>query len=95
MPIVRKHALPVVHTVSDEVLKGASNFARDTIRGKNVKESAQKRFDETLNELSSKAGIMNGEGIGSYENTPINRTKKRKRKNSLKSKKKRLVDIFG
>lgn len=97
MPIVRKHAIPVVKTVGNEVIKGASNLAKDAIKGKNIKESAQKRLDETLNELSTRAGVMNGEGLGSYDNTPINRVKKRKLKNILKSKtkKKRLVDIFS
>jgi hypothetical protein len=98
LPIVKQHAVPVVKTVGQEFLKGVSNVAKDAISGKNIKLSANQRFDETLNELSNKAGVMRGNGFGSDINTPVKiKKKKRKLKQILKSnfRRKRKVDIFG
>lgn len=97
IPIVKQHAVPVVKTVGHEVIKGATNWAKDALKGKNFKESANQRLEETLNELSHKAGVMKGDGLGSDINTPI-KINKRKRKIKLilnsKIRRKRKVDIF-
>jgi hypothetical protein len=97
MPIVKQHAVPVAKTLGEEILKGAINIAKDALRGRNIKESANHRFEETLNELSHKAGVMKGDGLASDINT-LNKTNKRKRKlkQILKSnfRRKRKVDIF-
>ena len=99
MPIIQERAVPILKTVGKSVIKGTSNLARDALSGKNVKQSANDRFEETLKELSDEAGVMKGNGvIGSRVNTPIKRKKnrlmkiiqnKKKKKNS-----KRKRDIF-
>lgn len=99
MPIIKEKAVPVLQTLGKSVIKGTSNIARDALDGKNIKQSANDRFEETLKELSDKAGVMQGNGIiGSNVNTPIKRKKntlmkiirnKKKKKNS-----KRKRDIF-
>ena len=97
MPIVKQHAVPVAKTVGEQILKGATGFAKDAIRGKNIKESANQRFEETLNELSNRAGVMKGDGLVSDINTPVKiNKKKRKLKRILQSnfRRKRKVDIF-
>lgn len=84
VPIVKKHAQPIAKKVGKEALKTAANIANDTLSGKNLKESASQRIQETLTK------IPNGQfGNGHYK-------KKRKRKNSniLKLNKKRKLDIF-
>jgi hypothetical protein len=91
---MKQHAVPVAKTVGQELLKGATNIAKDAFKGRNLKESANQRFEETLTELSNKAGVMKGDGLASDINTPIK--KKRKLKKILKSnfRRKRKVDIF-
>ena len=89
MPIIKKHALPIAQSVGHSILDGASNIARDAIKGKNIKISANNRFDETLNELSKKAGIFEEQGGQGY-------IRKRKRKPKYTKKKaKRFKDIFA
>ena len=108
MPILKHHAVPAVKTVGKELLKGATNLAKDAINGKNIKESANIRFNETLNQLSDHAGvkrkideinnIMEGDGMGSNINTPILK-KKIKTKKKFKFLKtnflKKQKDIFN
>ena len=93
MPIFKEKAMPILKTVCDSVIKGTANLAKDALKGRNVRESAKDRFEETLNELSDKAG---GEGISSMTNTPINNKKKRIINiiNKKNKKKKRKRDIF-
>ena len=97
MPIFKEKAMPILKTVGDSVIRGTANIAKDALKGRNVRESAKDRFEETLNELSDKAGVMRGNGgIGSKQNTPINNKKNRIinliSKNNKKKKRKR--DIF-
>lgn len=102
VPIFKKHAVPVAKTFGHEVLKSTTNVVKDAINGKSIRESAKRRLDETLEELSNKAGIMHGEGIGSSINTPVKKFKKLQNSNkkklkqilSSKFKQKRVVDIF-
>ena len=99
MPIVKEKAVPILQSVGKSVIKGTSKLAKDAIKGKNIKQSANERFEETLKELSDKAGVMEGNGgIISNYNTPINKKKDRImkiiRKKSKKSSKKRKRDIF-
>lgn len=96
VPIFKEKAVPILKSVGDSLIKGTANVAKDALKGRNVRESANERFEETLNELSDKAGVMRGKGgIGSKFNTPINKKKNRivniirKKKN-----KKRKRDIF-
>ena len=70
MPIVKAHAKPVLKSVGESVLKGTTEFAKDALDGKDLKESAKSRIIETTEDLKSKFN-MKGKGIN---------TKKRKRK---------------
>jgi len=96
VPIFKEKAMPLLKSVGESVIKGTANVAKDAIKGRNVRESAKDRFEETLNELSDKAGVMRGHGgIASNINTPINNKKKRILKIIRKKKtKKRKRDIF-
>ena len=99
MPIVKEKAVPILQSVGKSVIKGTSKLAKDALKGKNIKQSANDRFEETLKELSDKAGVMEGNGgISSNYNTPINKKKDRImkiiRKKNKKSSKKRKRDIF-
>jgi len=99
VPIFKEHGIPLLKSVGESVLKGSSNFAKDALEGKTLKDSAKRRFEETLDEISDKAKVSKGEGgIGSSKNTPFSK-RKNKIINSLfkkksKKKKKRKLDIF-
>ena len=97
MPIIKQHGIPILKSVGESTVKGAANFATDTIAGKNIKESANKVM-ETFDELKQKAG-MKGSGINKrklLEN--FNYThKKPKLTQKINRKKKKLTrkkDIF-
>ena len=51
MPIIKQHGIPILKSVGESTVKGAANFATDTIAGKNIKESANKRLMETFDEF--------------------------------------------
>lgn len=76
VPIFEQKALPVLKTVGKTLVRGTSNFAEDAINGQNVREAAKRRFEESLNELSDKAGVMRGDGYSG----PINKQRKKNRK---------------
>lgn len=78
MPIITKHASPLVRTVGQEMIKGASNIALDSIEGKNFKESANNRFNESL--LNIKKELQKGEGKRKKNLHEILFAKKRKNK---------------
>jgi hypothetical protein len=90
MPIFEQKAVPILKTVGKTILKGTTNFAEDAIDGKNVKESAKRRFEESLDELSDKAGVMRGNGF----KRPINKKRKIATNKKKKNKEKRDFDIF-
>ena len=96
VPIFKERALPLLKSVGDSVIKGTANIAKDALKGRNVRQSANERFEETLKELSDKAGVMHGNGgISSNINTPINNKKNRIIKIiRSQSRKKRSRDIF-
>jgi hypothetical protein len=70
--------------VGDSLLTGTRNFAKDALEGKDIKESAKERFDETKKDLKSKFSLS-GKGINK-------RKRKRKMIQTLNKKIKR--DIF-
>jgi len=82
----------VLKTVGKTLIKGTSNFAEDTLEGKNIKDSAKRRFEESLNELSDKAGIMKGNGYSRSINKRKNKERNHIRKKIKKNK--RNIDIF-
>jgi hypothetical protein len=66
------------------MLTGTRNFTKDALEGKDIKESAKERFDETKKDLKSKFSLS-GKGINK-------RNRKRKMIQTLTKKIKR--DIF-
>ena len=97
VPLANKHVLPIIETgaknIGNQIVNSASNFARDTIDGKNIKESASKRYNEAVDNLKQKAeSFLQGEGI----KKSIKRKRKEKNYIILKKQKKtsRAKDIF-
>lgn len=89
MPIVQKHTLPVLNQGLREIGKSAvltaADIAKDSISGRDIKESAQERLNLAIDDLKGKAEKkLSGQGI--------------KRKNKSNKKiilvKKRKKDIF-
>jgi hypothetical protein len=85
VPIFEQKAVPILKSVGKTIIKGTSNFADDAIEGKDIKKSAKRRFEQSLDELSDKAGVMRGEGL---QKKRINKKKK------VSFGKKRQKDIF-
>jgi hypothetical protein len=85
VPIFEQKAVPILKSVGKTIIKGTSNFADDAIEGKDIKMSAKRRFEQSLDELSDKAGVMRGEGL---QKKRINKKKK------VSFGKKRQKDIF-
>ena len=79
MPIIKEHGVPILKSVGSSILKGTTNFADDAIQGKDFKESAKRRIEETFDELKSKAN-MRGKG---YKKRRLTKKLKHKRKNDL------------
>jgi hypothetical protein len=52
VPIFEQKGIPFLKTLGKTIIKGTTNFADDAIEGKNIKNSAKRRFEESLNELS-------------------------------------------
>jgi hypothetical protein len=84
--ILKDQALPILKDagkkVGDSLLTGSTNFAKDAVQGKNIKESALERLNETATDIKSK---LMGKGINK-------RKRKRKMIKTLNKKIKR--DIF-
>jgi hypothetical protein len=98
MPIIKQHGIPILKSVGESTVKGAANFATDTIAGKNIKESANKRLMETFDELKEKAG-MKGSGINKRKllenfNYTHKKPKLTQKFNHKKKKLTRKKDIF-
>jgi len=91
IPIFEQKAIPILKSVGKTIIKGTSNFAEDALDGKNVKESAKRRFEQSLDELSDKAGVMKGNGFLKPINKRIKQLNVSRRK---KTKTKRNFDIF-
>jgi hypothetical protein len=56
VPVIKKHAAPVVATVGKEALKSGINIANDALDGKDFVESSRKRIKDSLNNLSEQYG---------------------------------------
>ena len=86
---MKNETKPLLEEIGKSVIDQTSKVAKDLIEGQNIKRSAKRRFDEfenRMNELSQKAGNMEGNGFKSNFNTPLKKIKK--------SKKRRKRDIF-
>ena len=86
---LKNETKPLLEEIGKSVIDQTSKVAKDLIEGQNIKRSAKRRFDEfenRMNELSQKAGNMEGNGFKSNFNTPLKKIKK--------SKKRRKRDIF-
>ena len=95
IPIIKQHSVPILRSVGESALKGATNFASDTLAGQNIKDSANRRLMETLNELKDKAG-MKGSGINKrkFQDDFGYSKKKKKLTRNIKKTKRRKKDIF-
>lgn len=56
VPVIKKHAAPVVSTVGKEALKSGINIANDALDGKDFVESSKQRIKESLNNISDQYG---------------------------------------
>ena len=68
VPLVKKHAVPLLksgaQTVGHEVLKSATNIAKDAIDGKNLSESADTNINAAVDTLKRKVeDTLEGNGI--------------------------------
>jgi hypothetical protein len=81
-PIIKQHGAPILKSVGESGIQGLTNFAKDALEGKDIKQSAQDRFTETIDDLKKKA-TMKGNGI-----------KRKKLIRKLKKIRKRKLDIF-
>lgn len=68
VPIAQKHALPHLQNgaeaIGKQVSESISNIARDTINGKNIRDSAQNNVDIAISNLKNQAEAkLRGEGI--------------------------------
>jgi hypothetical protein len=83
VPIIKEKAVPVLKDVGkkvgESVISGTTNFARDALDGKDIKESAKTRFEETKNEIKSKIE-QRGEGINKRKKKLIRTISKRHKK---------------
>ena len=84
VPIAERHVVPHLksglETVGKQAIESAANIAKDTIKGKNIREAAQEHVDTAIDNLKYKAEKkLRGEG------------KPKKRKIIFK---KRKFDIF-
>jgi hypothetical protein len=90
IPIVKEHAVPVLKDVGkkvgESVLTGTTNFAKDALEGKDIKDSAKNRFEQTTQDLKSKFSLK-GKGINNHK-------RKKKLIKSISRTKKRKLDIF-
>ena len=87
IPIAQQHLLPHIKTGAETIGKQAvqtiSDIYKDSINGRNIKESSKEHFDTANNNLKQKV-----------ENKLIGRGIKRKRNNKYK-KRKNNQDIFN
>jgi hypothetical protein len=54
-PIIKQHGAPILKSVGETGLQGLTNFAKDALEGKDLKQSAQDRFTETIDDLKKKS----------------------------------------
>jgi len=92
VPLVKKHALPVLQSgakaVGKQALSSISNIARDVVEGKNFVDSSKKRAKEAIDNLEEQADqALQGKGI--------KRSKKFKKYIILKKRSKNFKDIFN
>ena len=93
VPVIKKHAAPVVATVGKEALKSGINIANDALDGKNLVESSKQRIKDGLNNLSDQYGkgkIKKKRLIKGYKLIG----NKIKKVHSKKKQGKRKLDIF-
>ena len=97
-PLAKKHIVPRLEsgakTVGKNLVDAVSDFAKDTIEGKDVKDAANERYHEVVNVLKQKAeDKFEGKGLKRKKAT-INKTSKNKSYVILKKRNKRDKDIF-
>ena len=56
LPILKETLRPTLQNLGKEVIGGVSNFANDTLQGKDIESSAKQRFRETIQNLKGQSG---------------------------------------
>ena len=88
VPIAEKHVLPHIKSgleaIGKQSVESISNIAKDTIKGRNIKEATQQHVNEAIDNLTSKAEKhLSGQAL------------KRKKKSKFIYKKRKNIDIFS
>ena len=103
LPVVSKHALPVVKkagkSVGKELINATAQLANDTLEGKDFKASAQNVTENAISSFANK--ITNGQ-LGSGKRKRIYKSQRKKSQTTYKKKynkkrkieKRNLTDIF-
>ena len=91
IPIAEQHLLPHIksgaETLGKQAVQTISDIAKDSINGRNIKESSKEHFDTAINNLKEKIeNKLSGKGI---------KRKKNKNKLVIYKKKKFNQDIFN
>ena len=89
VPIAEKHVLPHVKSglenIGKQAIESVSNIAQDTIKGRNIRESAQEHATEAINIIKNQAEKkLRGEGV----------KRKGKKRQIIFKKRKTANDIF-
>jgi hypothetical protein len=90
VPIIKKNATPVLQDVGRQIVKTTSDIAYDGLSGQNLKNSAVKRIDDTMNYFSKQYG--EGYKKRKYKNKKNKKQKRLKKKEKKKRSAKRKVD---
>ena len=98
VPIAEKHVLPHVKSglenIGKQAIESVSNIAHDTIKGRNIRESAQEHATDAINNIKNQAEKkLRGEGIKKLRGEGIKR-KAKKNKRIIFKKSKTEHDIF-
>jgi hypothetical protein len=88
VPIAEKHVLPHlksgIEAVGQQTVESLSNIAKDTIQGKNIKESTNQNLNAAIDNLKNRAKKhLNGEAL-----------KRKNKKSHFIYKKRKNKDIF-
>lgn len=87
VPLIKTHAMPVFSAVGKTALSAAADIAKDSVAGRDLRESARERIGTAVDSLKSQAEKkFRGEGI--------KRKRKFKKFVVLKSHSKKYKDIF-
>lgn len=92
IPLVKKHTLPALQEIGSHALTSVGDFAKDVVKGKDIRESAAHHADNAVNKIKEHVEKkLSGQGI---KRKSIN-NKKKSPKIIIKKHKKIYDDIFN